>query len=627
MRNLNGFLNKTLSIFSILFLVFPFFFHTNIFSASDLSVTSSFNHDWDGHVLNTTIYLTLSTKSSSTVVTYYTVTIPQEDIKPEIYSLNRNTKLEPTIHKSDSGTDLVIDLQNTPIYPDQPVTLRLTYSKPLEGNSISLVSSIKNVTTKEFTFSYPSSLGNITWSSATVLDIESKGNRINIKTEIPNTETVKISFGTEVVYKYVISKSISNIGNETRISEISLPVNNSYQHILIKDITPIPDKAYKDIDGNYILQYGVVPQSNINVNIEGYILMQESALPYPDSQYLEKINLWEINNISLIRHVNRYIKSYGLNIPDTFSDIHDLKTVEEKELLYEAIYKYVIENLEPNTLTIGSLTGSERLGGQEMLLKQGQATSEDYIDSVISLYRHFNIPARFVTGYITNISNYDSNGMYHHWAEFYNEQENSWTIAEPFLEDYTKTPLWKKKMKDHIALIYRYSNPYTPKLNFFSSSDFKIELIKEQPEMIHDFKSDIFLQPYKISDPYAVGHISITNTGNTILDMFNISNSKPDLTKYIDYIENNSQIILLPNQTYDIKFNIPAQDIKQDIFVVIDALSGTEQVAGSSVTKEIQITEKYTNLSIFSKLISFLCYILISIPIYFISKKVKLRNG
>lgn len=355
--------------------------------------------------------------------------------------------------------------------------------------------------------------------------------------------------------------------------------------------------------------------------------MFTSIYPYTQNYNLEEITLWKITNTSLIRHINRYIKSYGLEIPETFSNIDDLKTPEEKNILYEAIYKYVIENLSPNTQSIGSLSGTERLGGQETLLKQGLSTSEDYIDSIISLYRYFNIPSRFVIGYVSSISNFDSKGMYHYWAEYYDKETNNWILVEPFFEDYSKTLLWKKELKDHVTLLYRYSNPNTPKLNFFTPEEFNIELVKEQPEVTHNFKLDLILQPFNISDPYLIGYINIKNSGNTILDLFNISKSNPDLNKYIDYIENNSQMILLPNQTYDIKFNIPSKNIEDKIFTVMNAVSGTQEIKGIYVEKDIQIIKEYTNLKIFSKLLSLLAYILIAIPIYFISKRVKFKNG
>lgn len=626
MRNLNGFLNKILLICSILITVF-LSSKTETFAQTDIKATSSFYHSWDGKTLDTTIYLVLSTEASSTVITYYTVTIPQAEITPKIYSINRNKELEPTIHKTENDTSLVIDLERTPVYPDRPITLKITFSKEMIEETPSLLSSIIDTQTKDFFFTYPASKGEVSWSSSPVIKTQSKGNNIEIQTETPNGNYVKVTFGSDIVYKFEINKTITNLENEIRISEVLLPVNNNYQNILIDKITPQPDKSYKDIDNNYILQYSIAPQSNLSINIQGHIFMKSSVNPFDSSYNIEKVSLWEINNASLVRHVNRYLKSNGLEITDTFSNISELKTKEERSILYQSIYRYVIENLQPNTQSIGSLSGSDRLGGQDVLINQNISTSEDYIDSIVSLYRYFGIPARFVIGYITGISNYDSNGIYHYWAEYFDTDKNSWVIVEPFFEDYSKTSLYGKDMKEHVTLIYRYSNPYSPKLNFFSEDDLKIELVKDIPKINNSFKVDIILQPYKISDPYLVGYINITNTGNSILDTFNIENANPDLTKYIDYIENNSQIILLPNQTYDIKFNIPYKEIKDSIYAVINGLSGTQEIKDTPVQKDIQILKEQNNLKIFSKLISVLIYTLFSIPIYFLSKRVKFKNG
>ncbi len=627
MRNLNGFLNKTLLIFSIPFLLLSLFFKTNTLAQTDISASSSFYHIWDGESLDTTIYLVLSTQSSSTVITYYTVTIPQADITPKIFSINRNKELEPTIHRTKDDTSLVIDLEQTPIYPDRPLTLKITYTTKLTEETPSLLSSVVDTQTKDFFFTYPTSKGDVSWSSSPVIKTERKGDSTQIQTETPNGNFVKVTFGSDIVYKFVISKTITNLENDIRVSEILLPVNNNYQNILIDKITPLPDKAYKDIDNNYILQYSVAPQSNLSITVDGYIFMKSSTNPFEIQPNIENISLWEINNASLTRHINRYLKSNGMEISDTFSDIKELKTTEERALLYQNLYRYVIENLQPNIQSVGSLSGSDRLGGQEVLVNQNLSTSEDYIDSIVSLYRYFKIPARFVIGYITGISNYDSNGIYHYWAEYYDSDKKNWVIVEPFFEDYSKTSLYGKDMKEHVTLIYRYSNPYTPKLNFFSEEDFKIELVKDIPEVKNSIKLDVILQPYKISDPYLVGYISIKNTGNTVLDSFNITESNPDLTKYIDYIENNSQMILLPDQTYNIKFNIPYKDIKESLSAVVKALSGTQQLEDTRIEKDIQILKEQSNLKIFSKLISILIYILFSIPIYFLSKRVKLKNG
>ena len=167
MKNLLGYLKKILLLFSLAFLFS--LSNTQKISAQQPNVLSSFQHYWDGETVNTTVLLTFQTTDSPIVITYYTVTIPDTEISPEIFSISRNKELEFTIHKKEYSTDLVIDLEETPVYPDKPAVIKITYSKKLSGNTISLLSQIKNTQTKEFSLTYPSLLGNISWCSATIL--------------------------------------------------------------------------------------------------------------------------------------------------------------------------------------------------------------------------------------------------------------------------------------------------------------------------------------------------------------------------------------------------------------------------------------------------------------------------
>lgn len=623
MRNLLGCFHKILYLFSILFLNFVFLQPINsVFAQEDLSIKSTFHHNWDGERLDTTIYLTLSTESASTVVTYLTVTIPQTEINPEIFSINRDKVLEHTTHKGKESTDLVIDLEKSPLYKDKPITLKITYFQSLTGSTISLLSKLNNIETKEFLFTYPSSIGEISWSSATILNQEDKGGNVKITTEIPNTDFVKIAFGEQITYSFDINKTLSNSSDTTIYSEVTLPINNSYQNIVISSINPLPDKAYKDIDGNYILQYSIVSQSAIDIKISGFIYMNKQDSNDSKEYIIEQNPLWKISNTSLIRHINRYVNTYGLNISDTFSDINELKP-EEREIFYESIYHYVLEYLQPNVNSVGSLSGAERIGSEDILVKQGMSSNEEYADSIIALYRYYKIPARFVIGYLSNISNYDSEGIYHYWAEFYDQDKKDWVIVEPFFEDYSKTPLWSKEMKDHIALIYRYSNPFNPKLSFFSPQDFTLKLVEQAPVYTNKAKVDLVLSPFNISDPYLSGVINIKNNGNTILDSFTFKKSKPEISEYIDYIGNNQKILILPSQEYEIKFNIPFKEVEEDFFVVMDINSGVNTINDIYVKKEIELVKSYSDLDIFSKLLSILIYIVSLAGIFFVYKKVK----
>ena len=624
MRDLNGFFKKILLISSIFLLLSSF--SNKVQAADSFKVYSDFHHVWSSTTINSTIYLTITSEKESTLLTYYTITIPDENISPKVFSINRNKALEPTIHRRKGAIDMVVDLENTPISPKKPVTLKITYSFKNSSNDLTLISSVNDTTTRKFSFTYPTYKGEVTWSSSPIQSIRQIANNTEVITAIPNTTTVKMLLGQGVVYSYTVDRNLVNTGDEMILSEISLPLNNSRQHLLIDNIEPIPEKAYKDIDGNYILQYSVAPQSNMDVNVSGFLLMKKSSYPFQQTYNIEKNSIWKISDISLIRNINRYIKEYGLDISETFSDVKELDN-DKKEILYKSIYQYVVENLKPNTLTIGSLTGSERLTGQEVLLKQTHSTSEAYADAIISIYRQYQIPARLVIGYVSDISNYTPDGMYHYWAEYFDSEKNDWIPVDPFLQDYSSTNLWQRDMHDHISLIYRYSNPNTPKLPYFTENDFKIDKVDDTPEVVHDFDLDFIFEPYKISNPYLKGSIGITNTGNTVLDLFTISKSQPDLTEYIDYIENNSQNILLPSQSHQIKFNIPSEDINEQIYAVVNALSGTQEIEDRYVEDSIEVVEDNRNLDILTKLVSVTIFLFFLIPLYFISKRVKIKNG
>lgn len=619
MRDLNGFLKKILLIFNILLLtLLPY---SKILAQTPFTVYSDFHHVWEGEEINSTIYITLTTQDRSTLITYYTISLAQKDITPKVFSITRNLTLEPTVHKREEYTDLVIDLDNTLISPDKPVTLKINYTTPADSNNINLLSSIPDTQSRDFTFTYPTSKGEVSWSSTPISEYKQIGGNSKVVTQSPKTTLVNILIGEDVKYAFNIHKNLINSSNETIFSEITIPINNTRQNILLEKVEPKPDKAYKDTDGNYILQYSISPESGVDVKVNGYILMQKSNLPSSPSYLIEKIPLWEIDDPSLIRHINRYLITYGLEIPETFNDIRSLSNDSEKDLLYKAIYHYLIDNLQPNTLTVGSLTGAERLDAQDVLIKQSISTSEAYADGAIAMYRYYNIPARLVIGYVSEISNYYPEGIYHYWVEYFDETKNDWIPIDPFLQDYSETSLWDKELYDHIALIYRYNNPNTPKLPYFSSEDFTTSQSLDTKKLIYDFNLELLFDPYKLTNPYFKGSLLITNTGNTILDMFNISKSNPNLKQYIDYIENNTQNILLPNQVSKINFNIPTDKVEENVFAVVNALSGTVQIDDKMVESEIKIVSNNINMDILIKLISVTAFSTLLFLVYIIFSK------
>lgn len=626
MRNLNGYLKKTLLISSILFaFIFLGLNFTNKANALDgFDIKSDYNHIWDGKKIDSTVYITISTTQSPRVITYYTITIPEENLKPEIYSLNKNIKLEPTYYNRSGATDIVVDLENTVVSSDKPVFLKMTFSTESSKDSLSLISSINDSKSRSFTFTYPSKYGDISWSSTPVTKVTQKGENIEVQTASPQGKKVNISLGKKIVYEFHISRNLLNSSDEMISSEISLPPNTNMQKISIDSIQPQPDKTYKDIDGNYILQYEIAPQSNIEVAITGYIEMGKTI--YSDIQIpnIETETLWQIKDTDLEKRISKYIKD---SLNQEVGSIYDIKDTAKQEILYRSLYRFVVDNLEPNTLTIGSLSGTARLGGERALGQQAKSTSEDYADAAISIFRKYKIPARLVIGYVTNISDYHPDGMYHYWIEYMDVNKKDWIVIDPFLEDYSNTSLWGRTLVDHVTLLYRYENPNTPKLPYYSENDFQISINKENIEQIYDISADIYIKPFKFVDSHLQGSINVKNNGNTVIDMIDITKSNPDIKSYLDHIENNSTILLLPNDTTEIKFNIPSIKIDTPIYAVIKAYSGSETVDEKYVETNIELTNSTTYLKIFTKISSILLFVVIVLPIYIIYRKKHIKHG
>jgi len=629
MKNLNGYLKRTLLIFSavIAFAIFQFPINSKAQSLDGFDIKSDFNHIWDGENILSTIYITITTVSNPRVITFYTITIPQENIRPEVYSINKNIRLEPTYYNRKDATDMVIDLKNTVVSAENPVTLKLTFQTEYNSNNLSLISSVKDTSSRSFSFTYPKSFGEVSWSSSPIRKITQKGEYLEIETAPPQSSKVNISIGEKISYSFNINRNLINSTEEMISSEINIPPNTNTQKISLTEIKPKPNKSYKDINGNYIFQYEIAAKSNIEVSIKGNIEMDKSIYPKLSPPIIENRTLWEIKNTDLEERIQKFLKE-NLNFEEnSIQEIYDLKDVSQQELLYRLLYQFVIENLEPNTLTIGSLAGSARLGGERALLEQAQSTSEDYADATISMYRKFKIPARLVIGYVTNISDYHPDGMYHYWAEYFDVEKKDWIQVDPFLEDYSNTSLWGRELFDHVTLLYRYDNPNSPKLSYFSENDFKISLNKEVIEKKYELSTEIYLKPYKFIDSHLQGSILVKNLGNTIIDKLEIVKSNPDISKYTDYIENNSKILLLPEDTAEIKFNIPSLKIESPMYVVLRGYSGTQEIEGEYAETSIEYIENNLPIKILSKLMSIVLYIIIAIPLYFLTKKLFNKNG
>jgi hypothetical protein len=131
----------------------------------------------------------------------------------------------------------------------------------------------------------------------------------------------------------------------------------------------------------------------------------------------------------------------------------------------------------------------------------------------------------------------------------------------------------------------------------------------------------ISLEPYSILNKYIYGKISVENTGNTIFTGIQLTESQPDLNKYIDNVTNSTNNILLPHMKKDIDLHIPFNSLTEEmIFSTVQIKNGTKSIDSELISTEYSISE-HTGYEIITKVISILLFVIIFSIIYIVVNK------
>jgi hypothetical protein len=608
-KDLNGYMKKAIWIFSILFF-FSFFSPSKASAQTPLSTDAVFDHNIKANgIIETTITFTISS-SQRTVLTYYTITIPQTDIDSQIRSVNRNKPLEATTYNRTDSTDILIDLENAIIQKDSPEKLTLSYiHKYSDKNIINLISKIADTTTSKVSITYPREWGDTSWISDQIDNLKQSDSSYILNITAPDSTAVKLIFGQDIVYRFNISRSFNNVRDSSNQYEIIIPQDSQFQKIIIEDINVRPTQALFDNSGNYILIYTLEPQEQIDIKISGYVIMEQHQY-FPDSinfQYDRKDIYWSLEERQ-IEKIEEYFREKGLT------------DYSKKDILTEYIYNYVTEQLQPTT-TATTLAGGVRRGASEVLKKPSEATAEDYADLLKTFLSYYEVPAIYTIGYVSDISSYQDSGMFHYWVQAFDGEK--WMVLDPYLEDYSKVSLFAREQLDHISILNRSNNSISPILNYYSDNDIKFEYVKNS-EIVYSPESNISisLEPYSVLNKYMYGKIVVENTGNSIFTNIELADSQPDLKNYLDSITNSADTILLPHMKNEIRFHIPFNKIEDEmIFTTVNLKNGTKIIDSELISTEYSISER-TGYEVLIKFISIILFLVTFSIIYIITDKI-----
>ncbi|MCD4811791.1 hypothetical protein K8R14_04285 [bacterium] len=610
MKSLIGYLRKAIWISSFLFL-FVSLNSNSVLAQTGISTSSTFSHTvkTNGYV-DTTTTLTI-TSDERVVLTYYTITLLQDNIEPKVFSITENKSLEATVYDRNSATDILIDLDNAIVSPDSPQKIRITYSYPYDDtNILSLKSKVADTNTSEVSITYPKSLGEIEWISDQAESIKQDNTHYILNIQSPDSSTIKLIFNQGIVYRFDISKSFNNQGDSATQYELLIPQDSQFQKIIIEEMSVQPTQVIQDNNFNYLLVFTVDAQTQMDVKISGYVIMEHhNYYPTPDSVYYDSTSIyWSLEN-KQIEKVEQYLKENGIATDSV-----------KKDTLIKYLYRYTIETLTPSTHST-SLSGGIRKGSVEILKNPINCTPEDYTDILKSLFDYYQIPSIYTIGYVSDISSYQEDGMFHYWVQSFDG--NQWLTLDPYLEDYSKVSLFGREHSDHISILNRIYEPISPTLPYYSDNDIRFEYVNDS-DVVYSPQSNlsINLEPYSILNKYIHGSIFIENVGNTILTGIDFTDSTPDINQYIDYVSNSTSSILLPHMQKYINFHIPFEDLEQSfIFTTANVKNGEETIQSELLSTNYSITQ-HTGYEILIQVISALSFLTFLGAVYLFLNKV-----
>jgi len=633
MKSSIGYLKKILLTFSLFCSIFIPHSEEIFAQESPFRVTSSFIHRVDGISVNTELTLTLATDTTK-VLSLYTTSIQAQNIKAECYT-SSGSLIKCESYNRVSTTDVQLDLRNTVVTLENPLEIKIVYTYPLHNEiSYSFPSKVLDAKTEEVKIIYPKEKGDFSWSSENISSKEQKGENREIGFKNPTKDTISIFFDKYLSYSFTINRQFNNGNQEgTELFELILPLDDSTQLTLWDTIDPIPTSAIQGDDGNYILRYQVKAGESLTVKLSGYILKENNKQENPTLQpYLSNpAGLWEIRDSAELKRVSTFMNQKGLKIDSSLSNVDTLNS-SERELFYKFLYQYTIYRLDIHKDPTLGVENSARLGVSDILERSHSASQVDFADFYMALLRNYSIPSRMVIGYISNVTGYTSDGFYHYWIEYFDANKNEWIQADPFLEEYLGYSIFGTQLNDHITILKRGKSPMAPTLTFYTPTDFIIQLEeKNVPQKDMSVSSSLSLDDYDITKKYTKGYITTSNTGNIVISKIELKQSNiGNIKKYLDSVNNNSSLILMPKQTSNIQLNIPTERLNLSKVSI-----SAQYINNAGEKKDLTVSDELTNneplytkiLSKILSLISFALFILIPYVIYKLIRKKKWTQG
>ncbi|MBI5151267.1 MAG: hypothetical protein HZA34_01705 [Candidatus Pacebacteria bacterium] len=226
---------------------------------------------------------------------------------------------------------------------------------------------------------------------------------------------INMLFGEAQEYSFTLKYHLSNPSISRGVSQIALPPETPYQHVIFSSIYPKPDLIQEDEDGNWIATFTVDSQKEALITVQGSVRVslkpsKDFPIQKPPTSYLSEPPYWEVQS----DEVQRLAKQ--------------LKTPQ-------AIYEYLVQTFTYDYERLRQ-SDANRRGAVSALAAPAQALCQEFTDTFIAIARAAGIPARELNGFA-----YTENprlrplslvgDLLHAWPEYYDESKKMWIPIDP----------------------------------------------------------------------------------------------------------------------------------------------------------------------------------------------------
>ena len=226
---------------------------------------------------------------------------------------------------------------------------------------------------------------------------------------------ISAAYGTSQSFDAGLSYYIENNTIAPSSTEIAIPPDTAYQTVVIKSLEPRPKAIARDIDGNWMARYDLLPGERKSIEAKLHI----DVTIKPKEGYTD-----DLTDPSVYLQPQKYWESESSEIAD----------LAKKYSTPHAIYQYVVSTLSYDYQRVQQTP--IRKGALQALLTPKNAICMEFTDLFIAMARAAGIPAREAVGfaYTTNSKLRPLSlvaDVLHAWPEYYDADKQIWVPVDP----------------------------------------------------------------------------------------------------------------------------------------------------------------------------------------------------